>query len=323
MAANGAQYGVATVHYYWIGAIPAMVFLGIVMMPFYYRSKVRSVPEFLRLRFGNYTHVLNASVFAVASVLIAGVNLYALAIVLNALLGWPLFSASSSPPRSCWSTSASAGSASAIYGEVLQFFVILAGLIPLAVVAVRSVGGFGELTRRVEASTLGEGGLHAWQGTGVGDVTNPIGANWIGIVLGLGFVLSFGYWTTNFAEIQRALSAKDRVGVAAHAPHRRVPEAVHPGRHDHPRPRRAHRHPELRQLRLRRPRVQRRDPRAHRPAPARGRARRRDHRAVRVVHGRGGRQRLEPQHGGDLRPHPALPREGPQRRLLPQRGPAR
>ena len=210
MAANGAQYGVATVHYYWIGAIPAMVFLGIVMMPFYYRSKVRSVPEFLRLRFGNYTHVLNAVVFAVASVLIAGVNLYALAIVLNALLGWPQFLGIVVSAAVVLVYIGFGGLGSAIYGEVLQFFVILAGLIPLAVVAVRSVGGFGELTRRVEASTLGEGGLHAWQGTGVGDVTNPIGANWIGIVLGLGFVLSFGYWTTNFAEIQRALSAKDR-----------------------------------------------------------------------------------------------------------------
>ena len=210
MAANGAQYGVATVHYYWIGAIPAMIFLGIVMMPFYYRSKVRSVPEFLRLRYGNYTHVLNAGVFAVASVLIAGVNLYALAIVLNALLGLPQI----------WGIVLSAvvvlvyigfgGLGSAIYGEVLQFFVILAGLVPLAIVAVRSVGGFSELGRRVSASALGPDGLHAWRGTGVGAVTNPIGANWIGIVLGLGFVLSFGYWTTNFAEIQRALSAKDR-----------------------------------------------------------------------------------------------------------------
>jgi SSS family solute:Na+ symporter len=210
MAANGAQYGVATVHYYWIGAIPAMVFLGIVMMPFYYRSKVRSVPEFLRLRFGNGTHVLNAGVFAVASVLIAGVNLYALAIVLNALLGWPQFLGIVVSAAVVLVYIGFGGLGSAIYGEVLQFFVILAGLIPLAIVAVRSVGGFGELTRRVTDSALGPQGLHAWQGTGVGNVTNPIGANWIGIVLGLGFILSFGYWTTNFAEIQRALSAKDR-----------------------------------------------------------------------------------------------------------------
>lgn len=210
MAANGAEYGVATVHYYWIGAVPAMVFLGIVMMPFYYRSKVRSVPEFLRLRFGNYTHILNAAVFAIASVLIAGVNLYALAIVLNALLGWPEFLGIVVSAAVVLVYIGFGGLGSAIYGEVLQFFVILAGLIPLAIVAVRHVGGFSALADRVTASALGEGGLHAWQGTGIGDVTNPIGANWISIVLGLGFVLSFGYWTTNFAEIQRALSAKDR-----------------------------------------------------------------------------------------------------------------
>ena len=146
MAANGAEYGVATVHYYWIGAVPAMVFLGIVMMPFYYRSKVRSVPEFLRLRFGNGTHVLNAAVFAIASVLIAGVNLYALAIVLNALLGLtsnlghrPLGRGRAGLHR------LRRPRLGAIYGEVLQFFVILAGLIPLAIVAVRHVGGFSGL----------------------------------------------------------------------------------------------------------------------------------------------------------------------------------
>jgi SSS family solute:Na+ symporter len=130
--------------------------------------------------------------------------------VLNALLGLPQI----------WGIVLSAavvlvyigfgGLGSAIYGEVLQFFVILAGLIPLAIVAVRHVGGFHALADKVTQSALGPGGLHAWQGTGVGDVTNPIGANWVSIVLGLGFVLSFGYWTTNFAEIQRALSAKDR-----------------------------------------------------------------------------------------------------------------
>ena len=210
MAANGAQYGVATVHYYWIGAIPAMVFLGVVMMPFYYRSKVRSVPEFLRLRYNDSTHKLNAGVFAVASVLIAGVNLYALAIVLQALLGLPLWAGIVASAGVVLIYIGAGGLGSAIYGEVLQFFIILAGLIPLTVVAVRSVGGFSELGRRVSASALGPDGLHAWRGTGVGHVSNPIGANWIGVVLGLGFVLSFGYWTTNFAEVQRALSAKDR-----------------------------------------------------------------------------------------------------------------
>src|SRR5919205_845104 len=160
MAANGAQYGIATVHFYWIGAVPAMVFLGIVMMPFYYGAKVRSVPEYLRLRFNNPTHALNAATFA-------------------------------------------------IYNEVLQFFIIVASLLPLTLVALHDMGGWGGLQDKIKAAPLKEGGLHAWQGLGIGNVTNPIDANWIAIVFGLGFVLSFGYWTTNFAEVQRALSAKN------------------------------------------------------------------------------------------------------------------
>ncbi|MDQ1681224.1 MAG: solute:Na+ symporter, family [Frankiaceae bacterium] len=209
MAANGAQYGVATVHYYWIGAVPAMVFLGIVMMPFYYRSKVRSVPEFLRRRYNDGSHVLNAGIFALAAVLIAGVNLYALSIVLQALLGLPLI----------WGVVLSAavvllyvgagGLSSAIYGEVLQFFIIIAALLPLAIAALRSEGGWHALTQKVTQTALGPDGTHAWAGTSISPGGNPIGANWIGLVLGLGFVLSFGYWTTNFAEVQRAFSAKN------------------------------------------------------------------------------------------------------------------
>jgi solute:Na+ symporter, SSS family len=210
MAANGAQYGVVTVHYYWIGAVPAMVFLGIVMMPFYYRSKVRSVPEFLRLRYNNHTHVLNAGIFALASVLIAGVNLYALAIVLQSLLGLKLVLGVVLSAAFVLAYIGAGGLSSAIYGEVLQFFIILAGLIPLTIVAVHQVGGFADLGHLITKGTLGNNGLHAWQGTGIGAGNpNPIGSNWIGIVLGLGFVLSFGYWTTNFTEVQRALSARD------------------------------------------------------------------------------------------------------------------
>jgi SSS family solute:Na+ symporter len=210
MAANGAQYGVATVHYYWIGAVPAMVFLGIVMMPFYYRSKVRSVPEFLRLRYNDSTHVLNAGIFALASVLIAGVNLYALAIVLNAILGLNLYLGIVLSAAVVLVYVGAGGLSSAIYGEVLQFFVIAAALIPLAIVAVHSLGGFGELAHRVDMSVLGANGNHALGGTSFGaPKKNPIGANWLGIFFGLGFVLSFGYWTTNFTEVQRALSAKD------------------------------------------------------------------------------------------------------------------
>ena len=210
MAANGAQYGVATAHFYWIGAVPAMVFLGIVMMPFYYGSKVRSVPEYLRLRFNRPTHVFNAATFAVASVLIAGVNLYALAIVIEALLGWPIWLAILVSAAFVLAYITAGGLTSAIYNEVLQFFLILAGLVPLVVVGLAANGGWGGLVDKVTANEKGgEGFLSAWGGTGVGDVTNPIGANWIAIVFGLGFVLSFGYWTTNFAEVQRALSAKN------------------------------------------------------------------------------------------------------------------
>ena len=210
MAANGAQYGVATAHFYWIGAVPAMVFLGIVMMPFYYGSKVRSVPEYLRLRFNRPTHLFNALTFAVATVLIAGVNLYALAIVIEALLGWPVWLAIVVAAAFVLAYITLGGLSSAIYNEVLQFFLILAGLVPLVIVGLHANGGWGGLVDKVTANEKGgEGFLSAWGGTGVGDVTNPMAANWIAITLGLGFVLSFGYWTTNFAEVQRALSAKN------------------------------------------------------------------------------------------------------------------
>ncbi|MFJ4921263.1 sodium:solute symporter family protein [Streptomyces sp. NPDC088725] len=207
MAANGAQYGVYTVHWYWIGAIPAMVFLGLVMMPFYYGSKVRSVPEFLLHRFGPSSHLLSSIIFAVSAVLIAGVNLYAMAIVLEALLGWPQWVAIVVAGLFVLAYITVGGLSSAIYNEVLQFFVILAALIPLTIVGLKRVGGWDGIT---DSLTDSHGGafLTAWQGTGVGS-PNPLGANWLTIVLGLGFVMSFGYWTTNFAEVQRALSAKN------------------------------------------------------------------------------------------------------------------
>ncbi|MET7970424.1 sodium:solute symporter family protein [Micromonospora sp. NPDC005305] len=207
MAANGAQYGAMTVHYYWIGAVPAMVFLGIVMMPFYYGSKVRSVPEYLRLRFNRPTHLLNAISFAVAQVLIAGVNLYALALIMQALLGWPLWVAIVVGAAIVLAYITIGGLSGAIYNEVLQFFVIIAGLVPITVIGLVKVGGVNGLMDAVRDSKLGEAGLHAWQNTGSTD--NPLGAHWLGIVFGLGFVLSFGYWTTNFAEVQRALSARN------------------------------------------------------------------------------------------------------------------
>jgi SSS family solute:Na+ symporter len=207
MAANGAQYGVYTVHWYWVGAIPAMVFLGLVMMPFYYGSKVRSVPEFLLHRFGPSSHLLSSVIFAVASLLIAGVNLYALAIVLEALLGWPQWLAIVVSGFFVLAYITLGGLSSAIYNEVLQFFVILAALIPLTVIGLQRVGGWDGLTDKLTDSQ-GPAFVTAWEGTGIG-TDNPLGANWLTIVLGLGFVLSFGYWTTNFAEVQRALSAKN------------------------------------------------------------------------------------------------------------------
>ncbi len=207
MAANSAQYGAYTVHWYWIGAIPAMVFLGLVMMPFYYGSKVRSVPEFLLLRFDRGAHLLSSVLFAFAAILIAGVNLYALAIVVEALLGWPQWVAIVVAGFFVLAYITLGGLSSAIYNEVLQFFVILAALIPISVLGLKKVGGWGGLTDAL-TKTHGHDFVTAWGGTGIGHV-NPLGANWLTIVLGLGFVLSFGYWTTNFAEVQRALSARN------------------------------------------------------------------------------------------------------------------
>ena len=208
MAANGAQFGVYTVHYYWVGAVPAMVFLGIVMMPFYYGSKVRSVPEYLRLRFNKPTHLFNALTFAFATVLIAGVNLYALALVLKLMLGWPILLGIVVAAAVVLVYITLGGLSSAIYNEVLQFFVILAALIPLTLIGLHDVGGWDGLKEAVMKVNDEDQLFNSWKGTGVGNVDNPLGASWVPIVFGLGFVLSFGYWTTNFAEVQRALTAK-------------------------------------------------------------------------------------------------------------------
>ena len=208
MAANGAQYGMSTLHFYWIGAVPAMVFLGVVMMPFYYGSRVRTVPEFLLRRFNPATHLFNALSFAAAAVLTAGVNLYALALVINALIGWPTWFSIMVSAFFVLAYITLGGLSGAIYNEVLQFFVIVAGLVPLVVIGLHNVGGYGGLKDKVAGTQLGSEAFSTWGGTNVGHWTNPLG-DWIGIVMGLGFVLSFGYWTTNFAEVQRALSAKD------------------------------------------------------------------------------------------------------------------
>jgi solute:Na+ symporter, SSS family len=205
MSASGAQYGISIVHYYWIGAVPAMVFLGVVMMPFYYGSRVRSVPEYLLRRYDNKTHLVNAIIFVLSSVLIAGVNLYALSAVLEALLGIPLAVAIVVSALFVLSYILLGGLSSAIYNEVMQFFVIFAGLVPVVIVALKETGGIGGLFAKL--STSGHDFTSAWSGVGLGG-HNPIG-DWIGLVFGLSFCLSFGYWTTNFAEVQRAMSAKD------------------------------------------------------------------------------------------------------------------
>ncbi len=207
-AANGAQYGAMTVHYYWVGAIPAMVFLAIFMMPFYYGSRVRSVPEFLGRRYDGSTQALNAVVFAIAQVLIAGINLYALAIVVQAMLGWPQWVSIVVAGAFVLVYITLGGLSSAIYNEVLQFFVIVVSLVPVVLLSLKKAGGWAAMKTKIDASVLGNPGLHAWRNTGFGS-HNPMDASWLSIVFGLGFVLSFGYWTTNFAEIQRALSAKN------------------------------------------------------------------------------------------------------------------
>src|SRR6201995_1258584 len=166
MAANGAQYGVATVNYYWIGAIPAMVFLGLVMMPFYYGSKVRSVPEDLLQRFHAQSHIFNSGLFPVATILIAGVNLYALALVLKFLLGWPIIVGIIVAAVIVAAYISLGGLSSAIYNEVLQFFVILAAVIPIAIVGLHDVGGWDGLQDRIKDPSVGEAGVDAPKGTG-------------------------------------------------------------------------------------------------------------------------------------------------------------
>jgi SSS family solute:Na+ symporter len=207
MSANGAQYGMPTAHYFWIGAVPAMLFLGIVMMPFYYGSKVRSVPEFMRRRFDNKAHLVNAFSFALAQILIAGANLFLLASVVNLLLGWPIWVSVILAAVIVLSYTALGGLSAAIYNEVLQFFVIVAALLPLTIVGLYKVGGWDGLVDRVTGGPGGAEQLNSWPGNQL----TGFGSNFLsvlGLVFGLGFVLSFGYWTTNFVEVQRAMASK-------------------------------------------------------------------------------------------------------------------
>ena len=207
MAASGAKYGMLTSHFYWIGAVPAMIFVALFMMPFYYGSKARSVPEYLRLRFDEKTRALNALTFAVMTVLMSGISLYAMAILFRDLLGWSF-------DLSIWLSAvivllytASGGLTSSIYNEVLQFFLIVLGFTPLTWLGLREAGGWHGLQARLLA--MGDRGyLHLWQNMAHPN-SNPMGVEWFGLVMGLGFVLSFGYWCTDFLVVQRAMAAED------------------------------------------------------------------------------------------------------------------
>src|SRR3954449_3400721 len=216
MSANGANFGIPTVHYFWIGAVPAMLFLGVVMMPFYYGSKVRSVPEFMQRRFGTPAHLVNAISFAVAQLLIAGINLYLLANIVNVLLGWPLWVALLIAAAIVLTYTTLGGLSAAIYNEVLQFFVIVASLVPLTLLGLHRVGGYGGLKDKIAGTQGGADQLSSWPGTNLTGIDSPT-LSVIGLVFGLGFVLSFGYWTTNFVEVQRAM-ASSSISAAQRSP---------------------------------------------------------------------------------------------------------
>lgn len=215
MAASGAEYGIMTSHFYWVGAIPAMVFLGIFMMPMYYGSKAKSVPEYLKMRYNEPTRVFNSVSFAFMTVASSGISMHALADLLNTLLGWNYYVSLVVTSVIVLAYVLKGGLSSAIYNEVLQFFMIVFGIAPLAYLGLKNVGGWDGLMAKLHASPAGEGAVHSWAQTAT--TANPLGVPWYGILFGLGFVLSFGYWTTNFAEVQRALAANS-MGAARRTP---------------------------------------------------------------------------------------------------------
>ena len=207
-AGSAYQYGILATHWYWIGAIPAMLFLGIVMMPFYYISRTHSVPGYLKLRFGEPSRALAAISFGLMTVFMSGINMYSMALVMKIILGWDI-------SFSIWVSSVTVaayvflgGLLSAIFNEVLQFFLIWLGAIVVSILGLIEVGGWSGMVKRIHTNWPGQDYTHMWSGLGHFS-TNPMGVNWIGIVMGLGFVISFGYWTTDFLVVQRVLSAKD------------------------------------------------------------------------------------------------------------------
>ncbi|HUI30811.1 MAG TPA: sodium:solute symporter family protein [Candidatus Acidoferrales bacterium] len=225
MVANSAKYGILTVHFYWIGAVPAMIFLGIFMMPFYYGSKVRSVPEYLKLRYNEATRGLNAISFAIMTLLMSGISMYAMALLFESTLGWSLTSSIFISALVVLIYVFFGGLSSSIYNEVIQFFLIWLGLLPVVYIGLHAVGGFQGLVQKIPPSFL-----EAWRHMGSAS-ENPMGVDWLGVVLGLGFVLSFGYWTTDFLVVQRAmasenLSASRRTPLVASFPKMLVPIIV-------------------------------------------------------------------------------------------------
>ena len=203
MVASGAKYGIMTVHFYWVGAIFAMVFLGVFMMPFYYGSKARSVPEYLFLRFDEKTRALNALTFAVMTIFSSGISLYALAKLLEVILHWNFDLCIWIAAGIVMAYTLLGGLTSAVYNEVLQFFLIVLGLSPLVIVALQDAGGWDTIRTNLDPQLT-----HAWKYMGDADA-NPMGIHFMSLIFGLGFVMSFGYWCTDFLVVQRAMIAKN------------------------------------------------------------------------------------------------------------------
>jgi len=211
MGASGAKYGMMTSHFYWVGAIPAMVFVGIFMMPFYYGSRARSVPEYLKLRFDEKTRGFNAITFAVMTVFSSGISMYALAKLLELVLGWSFHTSVVLSALIVLAYIFLGGLTSAIYNEVLQFFLIVLGFLPLVLLGLKDVGGWAGLTTKLETVATNAGysagaWSHSWRHLEAASA-NPMGVEWFGMAMGLGFVLSFGYWCTDFLVVQRAMAA--------------------------------------------------------------------------------------------------------------------
>ena len=207
MCASGAKYGIMTAHFYWVGAIPAMVFVGVFMMPFYYGSRARSVPEYLRLRFDEKTRTFNAATFAAMTVFSSGISMYALGRLFELVLGWSFTASVLLSAAIVLAYTYLGGLTSAIYNEVLQFFLIVLGFSPLAMLAVAKAGGWEGMAKNLKPAAM----THSWKYM-VSSSQNPMGVEIFGLVAGLGFVLSFGYWCTDFLVIQRALAANSMSG---------------------------------------------------------------------------------------------------------------